>query len=110
LHGGRTFIAGIAEDDKPGSIQCLRYPFEKIFEAQAHSLPVERLRISYDNTILFSVGADGVLCVFDIKVKDHGQKKEKEAFSITYSDEILIQKAERDRFQADIEHLKSSIE
>lgn len=32
LHGGRTFIAGIAEDDKPGAIQCLRYPFEKVFE------------------------------------------------------------------------------
>jgi hypothetical protein len=27
-----------------------------------------------------------------------------------YSEEILIQKAERDKFQADIEHLKASIE
>jgi hypothetical protein len=32
LHGGRAFFAGIAEDDRPGSIQVLRYPFEKVFE------------------------------------------------------------------------------
>lgn len=34
MHGGRAFLAGIAEDDKPGSIQVLKYPFEanKAFE------------------------------------------------------------------------------
>jgi hypothetical protein len=32
MHGARAFFAGIAEDDRPGSIQVLRYPFEKIFE------------------------------------------------------------------------------
>jgi len=34
MHGGRAFFAGVAEDDKPGSIQVLKYPFEanKAFE------------------------------------------------------------------------------
>lgn len=97
--------------EKPGSIQVIKYPFEKVLEVQAHSLPVERMRISYDNSLLFSGGQDGVFCIFEIKVKDHGQKKgEKETSNITYSDEILIQKAERDRFQADIENLKASIQ
>jgi hypothetical protein len=32
MHGARAFFAGIAEDDKPGSIQVLRYPWEKVFE------------------------------------------------------------------------------
>ena len=58
--------------EKPGSIQVIRYPFEKVAEVQAHSLPVERLRISYDNLLLFSAGQDGVFCVFEVKVKDHG--------------------------------------
>jgi WD40 repeat protein len=56
----------------------LRYPAEKIFEVQAHSLPVERLRMSYDNNFLFSAGMDGVFCIFDINYKDSKLKKEKE--------------------------------
>jgi len=78
MHGARAFFAGIAEDDKPGSIQVLRYPWEKVFEVQAHSLPVERLRISFDNQVLFSSGHDGVLCVFDVKDKDPKGKKDKD--------------------------------
>lgn len=108
MHGGRAIFAGVAEDDRPGSIQVLRYPFEamKQFEVQAHSLPVERLRLSFDNQTLFSAGQDGLFCVFEIKDKDPKGKKEKESIQIVYSDEILIPKAERDKFQADIEHLK----
>lgn len=110
MHGARAFFAGVAEDDRPGSIQVLRQPWEKIFEVQAHSLPVERLRISFDNTVLFSAGQDGLFCIFDIKDKDPKGKKDKDNIQIMYSEEILIQKAERDKFQADIEHLKASIE
>jgi WD40 repeat protein len=56
LHGGRALFAGVSENDRPGSIQVIRFPFERIFEIQAHSLPIERIRISYDNSHLFSVG------------------------------------------------------
>jgi len=56
MHGGNAILAGVAEEDKPGSIQVFRPNFEKIYEVQAHSLPIERLRISYDNKFLFSVG------------------------------------------------------
>lgn len=110
MNGGRYFFAGIAEDDKPGSIQVLKYPFEKTFEVQAHSLPVERLRISYDNQVLFSGGHDGVLCVFDVKDKDPKGKSAKDTVQIHLSEEILIPKAERDKYIADIDHLKSSIQ
>lgn len=110
MHGARAFFAGIAEDDKPGSIQVLRYPWEKVFEVQAHSLPVERLRISFDNQVLFSSGHDGVLCIFDIKDKDPKGKKDKESVQIHLSEEILIPKAERDKYLADIDHLRASIQ
>ena len=49
MSGGRTLFAGVAEDDKPGSILILRLPFEKVSEVQAHSLPIERIRISQDS-------------------------------------------------------------
>jgi WD40 repeat protein len=92
MHGARAFFAGIAEDDKPGSIQVLRYPWEKVFEIQAHSLPIERLRISFDNQVLFSSGHDGVLCIFDIKDKDPKGKKDKDNIQIHLSEELLIPK------------------
>jgi hypothetical protein len=32
MHGARAIIAGVADEDKPGSIQVYRPTFEKIFE------------------------------------------------------------------------------
>lgn len=77
LHGGKAIMAGIAENDKPGSIQVIRFPFERIFEVQAHSLPIERIRVSYDNHFLYSVGQDGMFGIFHIQDKDP-VKKDKE--------------------------------
>lgn len=112
MHGGRAFFAGIAEDDKPGSIQVLKYPFEphKCFEVQAHSLPIERLRLSFDNQVLFSSGQDGLFCIFDVKDKDPKGKKDKDNIQITYSEEILIQKSQRDNVLSEIESLKREID
>ena len=53
-----------------------------------------------------------MLAIFEIKVNEiQGVKKDKELMQIQMSEDIyLIQKAERDKLQADIEHLKASIE
>lgn len=56
MHGGRALFAGVSENDKPGSIQVIDFEFRKLSEIQAHSLPVERLRVSYDNGHLYSAG------------------------------------------------------
>lgn len=109
MHGGRALFAGIAENDKPGSIQIINFKFQKIFEIQAHSLPIERLRVTQDNSNVFSAGQDGVFGIFTVHDKDPN-KKDKEFSQVTQSEEILIEKQERDKFQADIEHLKNQIE
>lgn len=98
-------VAGIAENDRPGSIQVVKLPFERVLEVQAHSLPIERLRLSYDNKFLFSAGQDGVFGIFSLS-----DSEKKDISQINQSDEILIEKQERDKFQADIEHLKNNIE
>ena len=98
-------VCGVSENDRPGSIQILKLPFERVLEVQAHSLPIERLRLSYDNNFLFSAGQDGVFGVFHLKDSDR-----KEIGGIPQSEEILIEKQERDQYQADIEHLKNQIE
>ena len=93
----------------PGSIQIINFKFQKIFEIQAHSLPIERLRVTQDNSNVFSAGQDGVFGIFTVHDKDPN-KKDKEFSQVTQSEEILIEKQERDKFQADIEHLKNQIE
>ena len=110
LHGGRALFAGVAENDKPGSIQVLNQKFSKIYEVQAHSLPIERIRISHDNQYLFSAGQDGVFGIFNINDKDPQRKDKEFSNQVIPSEEILIEKQERDKFQADIEHLKTQIE
>ena len=109
LHGGRALFAGVAENDKPGSIQVLNQKFSKIYEVQAHSLPIERIRISHDNQYLFSAGQDGVFSIFNISDKDPHRKDKEFNNQVIPSEEILIEKQERDKFQADIEHLKEQI-
>jgi len=71
---GKSVIAGVGETDRPGAIQIwLRSedkPLDKINEVQAHSKAVERLRLSDDCMNLFSVGLDGLLCIFEVRDRD----------------------------------------
>lgn len=97
MHGGRVLIAGTADDDRPGAVMVLKLPFNRIFEIQAHSLPIERLRLSFDNNYLFSAGQDGGVVLFDIKDRDPNRlKRDKDVMSVTISEEILTQKSELD--------------
>ena len=77
LNGGRAIFAGVAENDRPGSIQVINMKWQKISEIQAHSLPIERIRVSHDNQYLYSAGQDGVFGTFTISDKDPN-KKDKE--------------------------------
>lgn len=71
-------------------------------------MPVEHLRISYDNTTLFSCSQDGSICVFSIQDRDN-KKKDKDLPTIQYSQVILIQQAQRNKIQSEIEHLNNEI-
>ena len=65
-------FTGLNEQVWPGSIRCYKFePFSgEYVEYQAHSKPVERLRVSYDDTHLFSVGQDGTVCIFEVKDRE----------------------------------------
>ena len=70
-------FAGLAEPNRPGSIQVFRYAddvIEKALEVQAHSQQIERMRLNYDNSKLFSIGIDGTLACFSIKDSDEKAK------------------------------------
>ena len=69
-HNRNMIYAGLAEPYRPGSIQIFRYgddTMEKVLEVQAHAQQIERMRLNYDNSKLFSVGIDGTLCCFSMQ-------------------------------------------
>ena len=71
-------------------------PFEKSNEVEAHAKPIERLKLSFDNNNLFTVGQDGMIIIFDVKDRDPrgGIKRDREGAFLPFSDEILTEKSE----------------
>ncbi|KAJ3311697.1 Cilia- and flagella-associated protein 57 [Boothiomyces sp. JEL0838] len=78
-----------------GTIRALRFPFgdqHDFQEHQAHSAPVTKIKVSYDDQYLFSVGEDGCIYMFRLTDKDdRGMKKDKVS---VFADEILITKSD----------------
>lgn len=78
---GKSVIAGIGEEGKPGFLQVwLRAddkPLEKSKDdVQAHSKEIESIRLTEDCLHLFTIGKDGILAIFDVRDRDpRSQKK-----------------------------------
>lgn len=66
------------------------------------------MKLSHDNSTLFSVAADGTLCVFGIQDRDP-KRKIKDLPSVQHSGVLLIQRTERDKILHDIEHYNQEI-
>ena len=110
-HNGKFLVAGVSEAEKPGALRI--YKFDSFngeySEIQAHSLPVVRIRITYDDTFIFSAGQDGSLIIYEIRDKDfRSLKREKEGNSLTFAEEILITKSEIEELNHEIENLKTA--
>ena len=51
-----------------GTVRCYKWPLTGEFtELKVHSGPVTRLRLSGDESLLFSCGEDGAVCVLDVR-------------------------------------------
>ena len=100
---------GTGEEERPGAVQIYKVPFDKINEVQAHSKPIERMRLSYDNNFLFTAGQDGCLIIYDVKDRDPkgGLKREREGLALNFSDEILTEKQEIEGYITDKEQLEN---
>jgi hypothetical protein len=79
LKDARGLIVGTADNDRPGSIMIFRLDnFNRVFEIQAHSLKVTRIRLNFENNFMFSGSKDGSLGIWE--VKDQMKKHDKEGF------------------------------
>jgi len=89
----KIIFGGSSEEGRPGSVHIFKTPLEKIAEVQAHSKPIERMRLSFDNDFLFTVGQDGCIVIHTVKDRDpRGMKRETRR--LKPSEEILTEKDE----------------
>ncbi|KAJ3089419.1 Cilia- and flagella-associated protein 57 [Quaeritorhiza haematococci] len=77
-------------------------------EHQAHSKPVTKLSVSYDDQYLFSTSEDGCLMIF--KIADKEGKAAKRDRDIVYADEILVTKSDLEEKNALMAELKTRVE
>ena len=111
LQSGKFFFAGVGELERPGSVQVYRMDLQKQNEVQAHSGPITRMRLSFDNQKLFTVATDGNLYIYDIKDRDtKGPAVKREFPGIeTFSQEILVDKSELEDFKNTKDTLQNEI-
>jgi hypothetical protein len=117
-HNGKALFCGIGEPNRPGSIVVYKIAedqargilkMDRISEVQAHSMPIERMRISFDNNNLFTCGKDGCLIIHDVKDRDpKGKTSQREGLPI--SDEILTEKTEIDGYVQEKEQLDNELQ
>lgn len=92
LKDARGLIVGTSDTDRPSSIILFRLDnLERLFEVQAHSQPITRMIVNYENTCLFTGSQDGSLGMWDINQK---QKNKEGLQSLVPSKEILCERAE----------------
>lgn len=106
----KVIFGGSAEEGKPGSVHIYKLPLDKVNEVQAHSKPIERMRLSYDNDFLFTAGQDGCIMVHSVKDRDpRGLKRGGEGRRLKPSEEILTEKAEIDGYITDREQKQQEL-
>lgn len=82
----RMMFAGAEE----GFIRSLKFPLTgELQDYMAHSGPITRLRLTFDDRYLLSCGEDGCLTVFEIREKA-GRMPAKRTKDMTWSEEVLV--------------------
>uniref|UniRef100_A0A8C8F0J8 EML-like second beta-propeller domain-containing protein n=1 Tax=Oncorhynchus tshawytscha TaxID=74940 RepID=A0A8C8F0J8_ONCTS len=104
---GRTLFTGTSI----GTIRAIKYPLstqKDWIEYQAHSSPVTKMVITFDDQYLLTVSEDGCLLIWKIIDKEgRGLKRDKE---ITYAEEILITKSDLEEKNQVMLELKTRVE
>jgi cilia- and flagella-associated protein 57 len=100
----RLLFGGCAD----GSVKLMTFPLQGGIHdppVLAHAGAVSKLVISFDETMLFSVGNDGSFYIFDIKEDGRTTKREAQ-----YADEILISRADLEEKNSMASNLRQTIE
>eukprot|EP00668_Euglena_longa_P029544 GGOE01036896.1.p1 GENE.GGOE01036896.1~~GGOE01036896.1.p1 ORF type:complete len:1223 (+),score=435.55 GGOE01036896.1:45-3713(+) len=106
LATNHRMLFGGSED---GSVHVYTMPLQQGAAQEvvsAHSAPISRLALTYDESTLFTVGDDCTLYVYDVKDKD-GRSAKRE---VTFAEEILISRPDLEEKNASIAELRAKVE
>eukprot|EP00747_Dinoflagellata_sp_TGD_P106608 gnl/TRDRNA2_/TRDRNA2_169896_c2_seq1.p1 gnl/TRDRNA2_/TRDRNA2_169896_c2~~gnl/TRDRNA2_/TRDRNA2_169896_c2_seq1.p1 ORF type:complete len:1270 (+),score=343.39 gnl/TRDRNA2_/TRDRNA2_169896_c2_seq1:135-3944(+) len=93
-----TLFTSVAEPGAQGPIRCYRFPLDGHYsEIAAHAGPATRLRVSLDDSFLFTCSEDGCLLIFEQK---RDRLKKAGDGMLPHSDEVLVTRAFLDEKQA----------
>ena len=108
---GKLLFAGYNDSKKTGAVRCYKMPAftGEDIEYQGHSKGIERIRVSFDDSFLFTVSQDGSLIIWDIKDRDvRTARRDKDLSSMPFSEEILITANDTEELHQMIENLRTS--
>jgi WD40 repeat protein len=105
MPNGKSLITGSLS----GTIQIYHRPenkpLDKVNSVLAHAKEVTKLKFCPTKEHLFSVGKDGMLCIFDLRDKD-ARQRELNSLKIPFSTEILTEEEETLRQMSLLDNLK----
>jgi WD40 repeat protein len=110
-NSARFMYAGSSEPERPGSLRAYNFsPLTGDYsELQAHSLPIEKIRVSTDDCYVFTVSQDGSLCIFEVFDKEiRAAKREKDNSGLVFADEILMSIPNIEELNSRIKQLHST--
>jgi len=103
----RTLFAA----SETGTVRSYKFPLTGEYqEYQCHSAAITRMRISYDDALLFCVSDDSCLFAFDVRDKEGrggAGKREKEA--LVYAEEVLVTKSDLEEKKARMGELELQV-
>ncbi|XP_019854181.1 PREDICTED: cilia- and flagella-associated protein 57 [Amphimedon queenslandica] len=106
-HSGKMLFVGTTN----GTIQSVKFPLVEPgewHEHQAHSAPVARMCISYDDQFLISVGEDGT--IFSFRIIDKEGRMLKRERDSNYAEEILITRSDLEEKNTTMSELRTRVE
>eukprot|EP00304_Pavlova_gyrans_P012532 CAMPEP_0206035036 /NCGR_PEP_ID=MMETSP1466-20131121/1785_1 /ASSEMBLY_ACC=CAM_ASM_001126 /TAXON_ID=44452 /ORGANISM="Pavlova gyrans, Strain CCMP608" /LENGTH=1327 /DNA_ID=CAMNT_0053409369 /DNA_START=150 /DNA_END=4130 /DNA_ORIENTATION=+ len=111
-HSGRMLFAGM----DTGQVRSFKFPLNGEWtDASVHGAPgpgaVQKMRISYDDSFLFTVGDDGCVYVCEIKDRDGrigGTKRDKEGLG--WAEEVLVTKTDLEEKTQQMLELRAKVE
>ena len=118
----KTLLAAGTDLGRPGTIRAYSYPLTGHFvEYQIHSHPVTRIRISYDDQYVFTVGGDGTLSCMNIREATTGSSSGKGGSSskntkqstldtLPFAEETLVTKSDLEEKKTKMSELHSKVD
>jgi WD40 repeat protein len=91
-----------------GSVKLMTFPLQGGIHdppVLTHAASISKMAISFDESMLFTVGMDGSFYIFDVKEDGRTTKRES-----TYADEILISRSDLEEKNAMTANLRQTIE